>query len=164
MVVEGLAHRINLARIASETKPAALSLQWRTAMMPTLRAALRWIMVLIYIGFGALHLAAAQKFLPIMPPMIPFPLQVVQITGLCEIAGGAGLLIPRTRWWAGLMLAIYALCVWPANIYQAFWHVHAPPLPDSWWYHGPRLAAQPVLAWWALYAGGVVSWPFRRAV
>jgi uncharacterized membrane protein len=66
-----------------------------------------------------------------------------------------------TRWWAGLMLALYALCVWPANIYQAFWQVPVPPLPDSWWYHGPRLAFQPVLIWWALFAGGVVNWPSR---
>ena len=43
------------------------------------------------------------------------------------------------------MLAVYAVCVWPANIYQAFWHVHVWPLPDSWWYHGPRLALQPYM-------------------
>jgi uncharacterized membrane protein len=119
-------------------------------------------MAAIYIVFGCVHLVAAQKFLPIMPPMIPFPLQVVQITGLCEIAGGLGLLIPLTRWLAGLMLGIYDLCVWPANIYQAFWHVHAPPLPDGWGYNGPRILFQPVLIWWALYAGGVVSWPFGQ--
>jgi uncharacterized membrane protein len=59
------------------------------------------------------------------------------------------------------MLSIYAVCVWPANIYQALWHVRAPPLPDSWWYHGPRIAFQPVLVWWALFAGGVVDWPTR---
>ncbi len=125
-----------------------------------LKAGLRLAMAAIYIGFGALHLHAADKFLPIMPPMIPDPKLVVQFTGVCEVLGGMGLLIPRTRWLAGLMLALYALCVWPANIYQAFWHVHAPPLPDSWWYHGPRLLFQPVFIWWALFAGGVVSWPF----
>lgn len=32
----------------------------------------------------------------------------------------------------------------------------------GWWYHGPRLALQPVLVWWALFAGGVVTWPFAR--
>ena len=119
-------------------------------------------MAVIYVGFGGVHLAAADSFLPIMPPAIPFPRAVVLFTGACEIAGGIGLLVPRSRWLAGLMLAIYALCVWPANIYQALAHVHAPPLPDSWWYHGPRLAFQPVFMWWALFAGGVVDWPFRR--
>jgi uncharacterized membrane protein len=127
-----------------------------------LRVALRWVMALIYIGFGLLHVRAAQSFLPIMPPGLPYPLLIVEMTGLCELAGGFGLLIRPLRWWAGLMLAIYALCVWPANIYQAFWHVHAPPLPDSWWYHGPRLLFQPVFIWWALFAGRVTSWPFPR--
>jgi uncharacterized membrane protein len=62
------------------------------------------------------------------------------------------------------MLALYAICVFPANIKHAFYGVDVPQLPSSWWYHGPRLLAQPVLVWWALYAGGVVDWPFRRRV
>jgi uncharacterized membrane protein len=128
---------------------------------PRLRQFLRLLLVAIYVGFGALHLAAPRGFVPIMPPLIPFPREVVILTGVCEIAGGIGLLVPATRWWAGVMLGVYALCVWPANIYQAFWHVHVAHLPDSWWYHGPRLALQPVLVWWALFAGGVTDWPFR---
>jgi len=128
-----------------------------------LRMSLRFVLAAVYVAFGALHLAAADGFTPIMPPGIPFPREVVLVTGVCEIAGGIGLLAPATRRWAGAMLALYAVCVWPANIYQAFWHVHVAHLPDSWWYHGPRLALQPVLIWWALFAGGVVDWPFRGA-
>ena len=71
--------------------------------------------------------------------------------------------MPRTRWLAGLMLAIYAVCVFPANLHHALDHVTVPGLPSSWWYHAPRLAFQPVFVWWALYAGGVIDWPFRRA-
>jgi uncharacterized membrane protein len=126
-----------------------------------LRTGLRLLLAAIYVGGGVLHLAAADKLMAIMPPAIPFPHGVVLFTGVCELAGAAGLLLPATRRLAGVMLAVYALCVWPANIYQAFWHVPAPPLPDSWWYHGPRLAFQPVLMWWALFAGEVIDWPFR---
>lgn len=125
-----------------------------------LRLILQLLLAALYVAFGALHLAAPDGFTPIVPPGIPFPRAVVLFTGGCEIAGGIGLLIPATRWWAGAMLGLYALCVWPANIYQAFWHVRVWPLPDSWWYHGPRLALQPVLVWWALFAGGVTGWPF----
>ena len=119
-------------------------------------------MAVFYVAAGVLHLTAADRFLPIMPPVIPAPRAVILFTGACEIAGGIGLLARPTRKLAGLMLAIYAICVWPANIYQALWHVSVPPLPDSWWYHGPRLAFQPVLAWWALFAGSLLSWPFRN--
>lgn len=126
-----------------------------------LRVALRIVLSAIYLAAAALHLAAGSQMLAIMPPAIPFPGAVVALTGLCEIAGASGLLWKPTRWWAGVMLALYAVCVWPANIYQALWQVHVPPLPDSWWYHGPRIAFQPVLIWAALFAGRVIAWPFR---
>jgi uncharacterized membrane protein len=122
----------------------------------------RLLIASIYGPFGVLHIVGSGGFLPIMPPLIPFPREIVVFTGLCEIAGAVGLLIPRTRRLAGIMLALYALCVWPANIYHAISGVSVPPLPGSWWYHGPRLLLQPMLAWAPLWAAGVVDWPFRR--
>jgi uncharacterized membrane protein len=120
-----------------------------------LRTALRWLLAAIYIGFGALHLLKAHSFLPIMPPWVPQPLLVVLATGACEIAGGAGLMIPSLRKAAGIGLALYAVGVFPANLYHAFSGVQVPGLPSSWWYHAPRLAFQPVFVWWALYAAGI---------
>ena len=87
---------------------------------------------------------------------------MILLTGLCELAGAAMLLTARWRRFAGIMLALYALCVWPANIKHAVLHIALPPIPDSWWYHGPRLAFQPVLIWWALYCSGAIDWPWRR--
>lgn len=120
---------------------------------------LRIVLATFYLAAGFLHLSAPGGFLRIMPPMIPFPDAVVAFTGLCEIAGALGLLIPQTRRWAGRMLALYALCVWPANLYHALWRVHVASLPDSWWYHGPRLAFQPVLIWSALFVSDTLRWP-----
>ena len=93
---------------------------------------------------------------------MPFPREVILITGLCELAGAIALLTTRLRALAGIMLALYALCVWPANIKHALDHIVLPPIPDTWWYHGPRLAFQPVLIWWALFCAGVIDWPWRR--
>jgi uncharacterized membrane protein len=76
--------------------------------------------------------------------------------------GAAGLWLPITRRLSGIMLALYAVCVFPANLHHALDHVTVPGLPSSWWYHGPRLAMQPVLVWAALFAGGVLTWPFER--
>jgi uncharacterized membrane protein len=121
-----------------------------------------WLIAAIYVPFGVLHILGRHAFLPIMPPLVPFPIAVIVFTGLCEIAGGVGLLVPRTRRLAGVMLALYALCVWPANLYHALGGVHVPPLPDSWWYHGPRLALQPLFAWAPLWAAGATDWPFGR--
>ena len=126
------------------------------------RTGLRWALAAIYGPFGVLHVRSPQAFLPIMPPGIPVPRAVVVATGLCEIAGAVGLLFPRTRKAAGIGLALYAVCVYPANVYHFVSQRHVPPIPDSLWYHVPRLLFQPVFVWWALFAGGVSDWPLRR--
>ena len=122
---------------------------------------MRWIMAGFYTLAGVAHLTLTDKFLPIVPDWVPFPHAVVLATGLCEIAGSIALLSTRLRRLAGLMLALYAVCVFPANIKHAIAGIHLPPVPDSWWYHGPRLALQPVLVWWALFCAGVIDWPWR---
>lgn len=96
------------------------------------RIVLRWLMIAIYAAAGAGHLAAPEAFLPIVPDWVPFPREVILATGLCELAGAAALATTRLRRLAGIMLALYALCVWPANIKQALWHVAVPPIPDAW--------------------------------
>jgi len=52
------------------------------------------------------------------------------------------------------------VCVYPANVKHAVDNVEVAGTTLSWWYHGPRLALQPVLVWWALYATRVTRWPF----
>ncbi len=126
----------------------------------SVRGRMRWAMALLYMGFGVAHLTLSHRFLPIMPPVIPMPEQVVLFTGACEILGGIGLLQPALRRWAGIALAVYAVCVFPANLYHAIFRIDVPGLPDSLWYHIPRLLLQPVLVWWALFAGGAINWPF----
>jgi uncharacterized membrane protein len=118
-------------------------------------------MAAFYLAAGIVHLMAPEKFLPIVPDFVPLPLYVVLATGACEIAGGLALITTRLRRLAGIMLALYAVCVFPANIKHAIDGIQLPPVPDSWWYHGPRLLMQPVLVWWALFCAGVIDWPWR---
>ncbi len=77
------------------------------------------------------------------------------------IAGAIGLMIPATRKAAGWGLALYALCVWPANVQHMLLDL-ARPEGLSLAYHVPRLAAQPLVIWLALWTGAVIDWPFRR--
>jgi uncharacterized membrane protein len=128
---------------------------------PGARLVMRWIMITFYMVAGIAHLALTDKFLLIVPNWVPFPRAVVLLTGVCEIAGGIALASTRFRRLAGIMLALYAVCVFPANIKHAIDGIHLPPVPDGWLYHGPRLALQPVLVWWALFCAGVIDWPFR---
>lgn len=125
------------------------------------RAALRWILAAFYAAAGIAHLVVPDKLLMITPSWVPFPSQVIFITGVCEIFGGAALVTRPLRWWAGIALAAYAVCVWPANVKHAIDGIDLPYIASSWLYHGPRLAFQPVLVWWALYCSGVIDWPWR---
>jgi uncharacterized membrane protein len=125
------------------------------------RDVMRWIMAVFYLAAGIAHLTLTGKFLLIVPDWVPFPRAVVLSTGICEIAGSIALVSTRLRRLAGLMFALYAVCVFPANVKHAIEGIDLSPVPDSWWYHGPRLALQPVLVWWALFCAGVIDWPFR---
>jgi uncharacterized membrane protein len=123
---------------------------------------LRAVLALIYAYVGLRHLHAPEFFLPIVPNWVPEPRLVVLLTGACEIAGAIGLMTGRFRYFAGIMLALYAVCVYPANIKHALESVAIGGSKLGWGYHGPRLAFQPVFIWWALFAGAVIDWPFRR--
>ncbi|MGU3464236.1 DoxX family protein [Methylobacterium sp. C33D] len=126
----------------------------------TWRRRLRYALAAIYLFIGVVHLVATDAMLPLMPDWVPQPRLVILATGLCEIAGAIGLVTGRFRRAAALGLALYAVCVYPANLKHAFDHVHVDGIPDSWWYHGPRLAFQPVFVWAALWAGGLIDSPF----
>ena len=127
------------------------------------RKILRILLAIFYFGAGVLHLTSPEGFLQITPLWVPFAPQVVAFTGIAEIAGAIGLFLPRFRQAAGLGLALYALCVWPANFNHAFNDIELGGRHLSWWYHGPRLLFQPVFIWLALWVGNVTDWPFRKS-
>lgn len=128
-----------------------------------MRAGLRLLLAVFYFGAGILHLTSPRGFLAITPDWVPYPVFMVAFTGVAEIAGAVGLIIPQTRKWAGIGLAIYALGVWPANFNHAINGISLSGDPLGWWYHGPRLTFQPVLIWLALWVGTVTDWPFRKS-
>lgn len=120
----------------------------------------RLLLVAFYALAGGAHLLATEAMARIVPRWVPWPREVVIATGLLELAGAAALLTPprfgRWRVAAGWALAAYALCVWPANVQHAIIDLgRGTGLP--WWYHYPRLALQPAIVWWALWASGVVG-------
>lgn len=73
----------------------------------------------LYLLAGIVHLLRPDIFAPLMPPGIPQPHAVILLTGIAEIAGASALFVPRLRAFAGVMLALYALCVYPLNIQHA---------------------------------------------
>lgn len=123
---------------------------------------MRWLLAAAYIAAGVGHFLATDSLLKMMPDWVPFPRQAILLSGAFEIVAACALLMKPLRSGAGIALAVYALCVWPANIKHAVEGLDISPLPSSWWYHGPRLAFQPVFIWWALFCADVIDWPWRR--
>lgn len=128
------------------------------------RGAARIVLALFYAAAGLIHLFMPAPFIKITPDWVPSPGLVVMLTGFAELAGAAGLLQWRSlplRRAAGWGLAAYALCVWPANFHHMALDMARPDHGAGLGYHVPRLAAQPLLIWLALWVGGVTDWPFR---
>ena len=132
-------------------------------MQISVRGFMRIVMAAFLLFGFVLHFRATDKLVAITPDWVPFAREVLLATGVLELVLAATLLIPSLRKTSGIVVALYVLAVWPANIKHAFEPVVVPPIPDTWWYHAPRLALQPVIAWWALYAARVTNWPFSRA-
>lgn len=116
------------------------------------RRILRFVMAAGMTTMGILHFVRPSNFVAIMPPWIPEPLLMVHLSGVFEILGGVGLLIPKLRRVAGLGLIALFLAVFPANIHMALNNVHVPgvpPQPD--WVLWVRLPFQVLFiawAWW----------------
>jgi uncharacterized membrane protein len=122
--------------------------------VPALRdwAAATRVGLAVMLGFtAAAHFNSMRDdLIRMVPPSVPNPAFMVTFTGLCELAGAIGLLVPRTRRLAAVGLILLLVAVLPANIHAATSGVAlrgAPPTPLV-----PRVALQLLfigLVWWA---------------
>jgi uncharacterized membrane protein len=68
---------------------------------------------------GAMHFVVPRAYEAIVPPALPRKREIVALSGAAEIAGGLGVLLPRSRrlgrWWLPSLL----LAVFPANVHMA---------------------------------------------
>jgi len=76
-------------------------------------------MSLFYVSVGISHFTDPYWFVQIVPPYLPYKLELVYTSGFFEIILGIMLLIPRVRLYAGWALIILLIAVYPANIYLA---------------------------------------------
>jgi len=112
---------------------------------------LRWLLTLFMVAAGANHFVAAAAYVAMIPRALPAPAALVAISGVAEILGGLGLMLPATRRLAGWGLIALFVAIFPANINMA---VHHLPLGDrvlpSWalWARLPLQAALIVWAYW----------------
>jgi uncharacterized membrane protein len=118
------------------------------------RAIVRACLAGLFLLAGTIHLADPTLFFPAMPPWIPFHFACIVISGVCELLGGLGLLmpVPTLRRAAAWGLTALLVAVFPANIHMALAHVQIHGFPRNVWVEWARLPLQPLLVWAALWA------------
>ena len=92
------------------------------------------IMSIFYVGVGIKHFTNPMWFIKIVPPILPYKLSLVYISGFLEILFGILILFPTTRYIAAWGLIFLLIAVFPANIYLAITN-------------GAALNTTPLVAW-----------------
>jgi uncharacterized membrane protein len=77
------------------------------------------ILAVLFVAAGTLHFLRPEMYEAIMPEYLPAHRELVYASGVAEIAGGVGVVFPRTRRWAGWWLIATLVAVFPANVHMA---------------------------------------------
>lgn len=114
-----------------------------------LRIGLLWLLAVLFVAAGTNHFISPDFYLRMIPDGWPRPSMLVYVSGVFEVIGGLGLLVPRLRTLAGWGLIALLVAVFPANIHMA---MH-PERYDAFSHAGllARLPLQGVLmalVWW----------------
>ncbi len=101
------------------------------------------------VGAGILHFLSPEAYVSMVPAELPAPEALVVISGIAEVAGGLGLVLPATRRLAAWGLIALFLAVFPANINMAINHLPLAGHDMPAWALWARLPLQVLLIAWA---------------
>jgi len=140
------------------------------AGMKLLKRISQAVLAVFYGSAGVLHFMQPESFVRIVPPYLPWPLGLVEVSGVAELAIGLGFLaafwkraLERPAAWGAVALLI---AVYPANVnmwWNDVWLGGQPPQP---WFHAVRLPLQFVFilwAWWHTRPDRSEADPARRS-
>lgn len=110
---------------------------------------LKWLLAIVMTFAGVMHFVAPRGYVKIMPKFIPAPEAMVAISGVFEVLGGVGLLIPATQVYAAWGLIALFVAVFPANVNMAINKIPLGKKPIPTWALWARLPLQAVFIGWA---------------
>ena len=122
----------------------------------------RFVLAGSFVAVGIHHFVNPTPYLMIMPPYLPWHLELVYISGVFEVMGGVGLLIPSVRRQAAWGLIALLVAVYPANIHMLMNTIYLPDMPKEEWILWMRMPLQFVFALGVLWTGEL--WPKRKTV
>jgi uncharacterized membrane protein len=106
------------------------------------------LLAALFVAAGVAHFTRAEFYEKAMPDYLPAHAELVAISGVFEILGGLGILLPRTRRAAAWGLIALLVAVFPANLHMALNAERFPNIPE--WALWVRLPLQIPLILWAL--------------
>ncbi len=116
--------------------------------MRIFKLVMTWLLGLLFVAGGVNHFLNTAIYVSIMPPYLPWPRELVYVSGVFEIALGALLLVPRCRVLAAWGLIALLIAVFPANIHMAL--------------HPDQYANIPLIVLWLRLPlqGVLIAWAF----
>ena len=107
----------------------------------------RYLLAILFVVAGANHFLYTDFYVSIMPPYLPWHLELVYISGVAEVSLGLLLLLRRWSIYAAWGLIALLIAVFPANIHMALHPELYPTISTlGLWL---RLPLQGLLMWWA---------------
>jgi len=110
-----------------------------------------------FIGAGLLHFLSPDRYVAMIPPVLPEPLMLVLLSGAAEVACGIGLVFRSTRRHAAWATIAVLFAILPANIYVALSGGVVEDLSTARWYYLVRIPFQLFYVAWVAWSGGLVS-------
>lgn len=117
--------------------------------MPRFKLAMKWLLGAFFIGAGVLHFVKPDFYVRIMPPYLPWPRELVYVSGFFEVLLGTLLVVPRFTVPAAWGLIALLIAVFPANIHMAMNADQYPALPATFLW--ARLPLQGLFIAWAYW-------------
>lgn len=108
------------------------------------------VISLFFFAGGLAHFVFTDFFVMAMPDYLGYHQELVLISGIFELAGAMGILVPKTRFWAGCGLIVLIAAVYPANINMALHPEQYPEIPRLLLY--ARLPLQFLMAWFVWWS------------
>jgi uncharacterized membrane protein len=117
---------------------------------PSTRARVGLSLFFIFTAFG--HFVRAEEMSQMLPPSVPYRVEIIYLTGIFELLGAIGVWIARLMKLTGFCLILMLICFLPANIYAAFNHVDFGGHGEGPAYLLFRVPFQFFVIWWTYYA------------
>ena len=117
----------------------------------SLRTAARLLLAGFMSLAGIMHFVSPRPFEKLVPKALPNPRLLVHVSGVFEILGGVGLLVPFSREFAAWGLVALYVAVFPANVNQAVNDIQFRGRTIPRWVLFARLPLQALLVAWALW-------------